>query len=126
MFDKPIVLHVTSEVFNLLKSGVKTSEYRPQTRYYMQRLEKARDYLSLCEHGPYGYVNPSLFVDFRKAYLPKETYESWLIAKVRKISLVKVEDIPECDRRLVIACYKDKFKSGYFNGLLFYRIDLEV
>lgn len=126
MYDKPIVLHVTNEIFNLLKSGVKTSEYRPQTRYYMQRLEKARDYLSLCECGPYGYVPPSLFVDFRKAYLPKDSRESWFIAKVRRISLVKVDDIPECDKKLVIACYKDKFKSGYFDDLLFYRIDLEV
>lgn len=121
-----IVLHVTSKIFELLKSGVKTSEYRPQTCYYMQRFEKARDYLALCNHGPYGYINPSLFVDFRKAYLPKESHESWYIAKVRGISLVKVDDIPEDDRKLVVACYKDKFKSGYFKDLLFYRIDLEV
>lgn len=126
MLDKPIVIHVTNEVFDLFKKGVKKAEYRPQTRYYMQRFEKARDYMALCHNGPYGYMQPHLFLDIRKAYLPKESRDSWLIAAISDISLVKVEDIPETDRKLVVALYKDKFKSGYFKDLLFYRIDLEV
>lgn len=126
MLDKPIVLHVTNEIFNLFKKGLKTSEYRPQTRYYMQRLEKARDYIAYCRNGPDGYMQPHLYLDIRRAYLPKECRDSWLIVAISDISLIKVEDIPEKDRKLVVALYKDKIKSGYFNDLLFYRIGIEV
>ena len=101
MRNNPIVLHVTNEVFDLFKKGVKTSEYRPQTRYYMQRLEKARDYLAYCKDSVFGYLEPGLFLDLRKAYLPKESHNSWFYAKVRGISLVRFEDIPENDRKQI-------------------------
>lgn len=127
--NKPIVLHVTAKIFDLLKNGQKTCEFRPQTRYYMQRLEKARDYLALCHSGPYGYMNGGLFIDFRKAYLPKESHGSWFYSKVRDISLVRFDSIDPMNKELIKQVYGKQFAFKLrlpFNDVLWYKIELEV
>lgn len=132
-----ILLHVTNDIFDKFVRGVKTHEYRPRTRYYMQRLEKVRDYIAystppLLLRAVYGdFINrPKVTIELRKAYLPKETPGSWFISLVRGVSVRKFTELPESAQNDILAVYNKRTcpvtkLHDLLNGF-WYDIELET
>lgn len=111
-YDKPILLHVTADVFRRIQSGEKTHEYRPRTSYYMSRLEKVRDYISYMNAQ---MLSHHIYIDFRRAY-EKSSPGNWLISRVKSISFIRLKDAPFELRKLYPKCMLEDW---------FYDIELD-